>query len=979
MSTGPARTSLPRFGGRAAAWACAGFLLLGLVYTAPLALHLGSALPYAAVPPEGRETAWRVQGDHLQYYYYLWLVRDRVLHAASILRDPFQFAVDGARSNLPNTFLPAALLYLPLSVPGPRLGYNLLVLLSFPAAGLATALLVRRYGLGRGPALVAGVLFACAPYRVGALLGGHPAGMAYALVPLALWGLEGALAGKAAGGLWCAAALAALAVMEPHFFYFAALGLPLYLLARVGLPAWSREQLQVGGGTATLAALVAAAPAGGMLGALGRQGWRLAPGIQLALAAVVMVGFLAVWQLLAAWLRLGGAAPAGRSAARLSLRACLPWLLAAAAVHPRGAPLALVGLGLPFPLHAALLLRTWRAWRVPAGALALAGLGAAAGGGYLLLLRTRLLAQSVSGAGRSLHEVLLFSPTPADLLIRVNPVASRAVYLGAVALALAVIGTGALARWRAPRRRVLAVFPVLLALATALSLGPRLPALPLFEAGFRLVPTWHFIRQPAKFQVLAGLALAVLAAAGVAALARGSRRSRLVVCLTCAALIAVEYHPWRPAGVSRLPTAGAAHAAIRDLGPRALYLPLWPGDSSYSALYLYATTLTRVPMLNGYSAWIGREYVSDVYRALEALNLGALGPAEHAALRRHRVRQVVLDREAFPLKVSPFGPAFTLAGLRASPYLELARPADDRDELWLFTVRERPAGGAAATGAPMSPLGVYWEAESLLRDTGQVADDPEASSGRAVIGQSGRDRPGFLAYGPYRLLPTGSFRAVFRLRGEGAFAEVQVTTEGGRRLLGARGVSLQGRRGFEEAVVWFALAAPAPVEYRVKWDGAGVAAADAVSVTFADIRDPVPSFEIETLAHELRERHDPEAEGGIAGYADPALTPRDRVWQGPLRRYPAGRYRLWVRLKLDRPTDAPLAWCGAQGASLGPLFGGRELRGAEVPAAGHYVELAIPFTLSEARILEFPCLYRGTAGIWFDRLRIEEFGGRPTS
>jgi hypothetical protein len=219
---------------------------------------------------------------------------------------------------------------------------------------------------------------------------------------------------------------------------------------------------------------------------------------------------------------------------------------------------------------------------------------------------------------------------------------------------------------------------------------------------------------------------------------------------------------------------------------------------------------------------------------------------------------------------------------------------------------------------------------------------------------------------------------VFRLRGAGAFAEVQVTTDGGRRLLGTRGVPLQASRVVQEAPVAFTLAAPAAVEYRVKWDGAGTAAVDAVSVSFADVPDPVPSFEVEALGHELRERQDPDAEGGVAGYADPALTPRDRVWEGPLRRYPAGRYRLWVRLKLDRPTGAPLAWCGAQGASLGPLFGGRELRGAEVPTAGRYVELAVPFTLSEAQVLEFPCLYRGVAGIWFDRLRVEEVVSRPT-
>jgi hypothetical protein len=372
-------------------------------------------------------------------------------------------------------------------------------------------------------------------------------------------------------------------------------------------------------------------------------------------------------------------------------------------------------------------------------------------------------------------------------------------------------------------------------------------------------------------------------------------------------------------------------------------------------------------MLNGYSALIDRAYVSDVYRALEPLNLGVVGEAEYEALRRYAVRQVILDRDAFPLKVSPFGPAFTLAGLAASPYLDPVRPAADGDGLWLFRVRQRPG---AAGPRPTSSLGIHWEAESLARETGRVMEDPLASNGRAVEARIGRDRPGFVVFGPYQLLPAGIFRAVFRLRGDDAHAELQVTTAGGRQVLGAQAVRLADRT-VHEVSVDFALDAPAPVEYRVAWNGTGWLAVDAIAVTFAEVPDPAPAFEVEALAHELRERADPEAEGGRAGYADPAVTARDRVWQGPLRRYPSGRYRLWIRLKLDRATAARLAWCGAQMASRGPIRGGRELSGVEVGEPGRYVEVAVPFTLPEAAVLEFPCLYRGETGVWFDRLRVE--------
>jgi hypothetical protein len=513
---------------------------------------------------------------------------------------------------------------------------------------------------------------------------------------------------------------------------------------------------------------------------------------------------------------------------------------------------------------------------------------------------------------------------------------------------------------------VLYALPPLLLLALALSLGPRLAAVPLFEAAFRAVPGWSFIRQPAKFQVLAHLALAILAAAGAGTVARGTRhpRSAAVLAIALGLGAAAEYHPGRPAGLSILPTAGAAFDTIRAVGPRALYVPLWPGDSSYSALYLYATTLTRVPMVNGYSAFIDRGYVSDVYGALEGVNVGAVEAAEHAVLRRLGVRQIVVDASAFPLKVSPFGPALTLAGLRRSPALE---PVEGEGPLWVFRVRERPEGPARPP--PTSPLGIYWEAESLRRETGRVEPDPRASNGRVVAGQAGRDAAGFFAFGPYRVLPPGAYRATFLLRGRGSLVQAQVTAGRGTRVLGSREALLGDPETFGEVIVPFALEAAAAVEYRVRWDGRGTAAFDAVAVAFAAEPEPAAAIEVEALGHELVERADPAASGGRAVVAD-RFAPRDRVWSGPLRRYPAGKHRLWVRLKAERPLAGPLAWCGAQASSLGPIRGGRELTAADVPEAGRYVEVPVDFTLERPEVLEFPCEYRGTTEVWFDRLRI---------
>jgi hypothetical protein len=331
---------------------------------------------------------------------------------------------------------------------------------------------------------------------------------------------------------------------------------------------------------------------------------------------------------------------------------------------------------------------------------------------------------------------------------------------------------------------------------------------------------------------------------------------------------------------------------------------------------------------------------------------------------------VVLDRNAFPFEVNPFGPAYTLANLRGSPYLELARaPGAGEDTIWIFRVLDSPR--ARPPERPVSPVGAFWEAEALARRSGVIEHDPAASNGKVVAGQAGRDRAGFLTFGPYRFLPAGRFRAVFWLRGDGATTDLQVTTSGGRQVLGAETVRPVAGPTFQAVAVPFALDAPAPVEYRVAWDGMGRAAVDAISVVFADALDPAPSYNVEQLYHGLIERPDPDAHASRVGYAKPGRTPHDRVWRGPSRIYSAGRYRLWVRLKADQPTTTAVAWCGAQTSSSGPVVGGREIGGGELGEGGRYVELAVPFTLSRSAVMEFPCVYLGGVGVSFDRLRIE--------
>jgi hypothetical protein len=586
---------------------------------------------------------------------------------------------------------------------------------------------------------------------------------------------------------------------------------------------------------------------------------------------------------------------------------------------------------------------------VPWGSVAAFGLAAAPGGAWLLLLRQAFLVGSIAEAGRTLAEVRGYAPGPAAL-------GAPETYGGWILLALAVAGLAAPrpCGQRTPRL----FYGALLASGIVLSLGPTLPALPLYEALHRWLPLFRLIRNPEKFRLLTVVGAVVLAGAGLAAVAaRAAGPWRRAALGGLAAALVLEVLPWRPIAVTRWPDS-AAYATLRAEAARVLYLPLWPGDSAWSAGYLYHATRTRVPMVNGYSPLVPRRYVAEVFEPLQGLNVGDLGPVEHAALRRLGVSHVVLDRSAFPPQVSPFPSAFTRDRLGAAPALALVR-ADD--PLWVYRVTPPATGGAARA---TSPVGAFFEAEALPQEVGEAAPDPAASGGRAVRARAGVTRAGFLTFGPYRLLPAGAYRATFRVRGAGL--TVEVASDRGRHVVARRAVPASA--GWTDVAVPFTLERARVLEFRVAWDGGGDAAADWVLAVFADRPEPEWAFEVEALPHLLGERPDPGASGGAAGYADPGESRRIPLLTGPARLYPAGAYRLVLRARAAQAARGPLLALTVT-EPAGRELARRAVDGAEL-APGGYREVALEFHLDRAAVLEFPTWYQGDVGVYFDRLTV---------
>jgi hypothetical protein len=610
-----------------------------------------------------------------------------------------------------------------------------------------------------------------------------------------------------------------------------------------------------------------------------------------------------------------------------------------------------VGLIVAHVATLAWLERTPRSAGVPIAAF---GLLAAAGIGWVFMLREAFITGSIADVGRRIDEIRLFSPGPAWLL-------RPATYGGPVLAGLMLVGLTARQRAGDARARLRFLYGAVWVAGLVLTLGPTLPAFPLYKALHRWLPLFGMIRNPRKFDLLAAVGGLALAAFGARATLerltaeRGGRRLRVAGVLTGLVLVATP--PWHGIAVAQFGD-NPVFEALRQGATRVLYIPIWPGDSAYSSLYLYAITRTRVPVVNGYSPFVPRNYVRDIFESLEPLNVGDLGRVEASALRRLGVSHIVVDRALFPPQVSAYPSAFTIRQLRASPALALELASDP---LWLFRVTGADPSDHAG---PTSPVGLFQEAESQNRHTGTVIDAPGASGGRVVAARPGVDLPGFLTFGFSPPLPAGAYTARFRVRGEGL--RVDVAGDGGRRILAERPVDAAPE--WTDVVLPFVVERSRPLEFRASWDGKGAAAIDWVLVIAADRPDPEWTYEVEALPHRLGERSDPLASGGWAGYADPGESRHTALVSGPARLFPAGRYRLAVRLRAATPGRGPLVGLAVT-EPMGAVLATRTVAATEVPV-DTYGEATLDFDLSRPTVLEFPVVYLGEVGVFFDRITV---------
>jgi hypothetical protein len=197
---GAGRRRDPRRSARLVALAAAALYLgAALLVTWPTVAHLGTSFGGTGQPGHGGPSP----GDHLQSVYNLWLPGDQLVHGRAPWRDAYQFQPESPERVNPAGW-PLGAIFWPLEqLLGAVLAWNVLGLAFYVVAGGVTALWLRALGLGTVAALVGGLVFAIAPYRV-AQSTEHLLGPLSILLPTAL------LAWERRRYAWAAVALASI-------------------------------------------------------------------------------------------------------------------------------------------------------------------------------------------------------------------------------------------------------------------------------------------------------------------------------------------------------------------------------------------------------------------------------------------------------------------------------------------------------------------------------------------------------------------------------------------------------------------------------------------------------------------------------------------------------------------------------------------------------------------------------------------------
>lgn len=563
--------------------------------------------------------------------------------------------------------------------------YNLLFIASFALSGFGTYLLVRDLTGDRRAAFIAGLVYGFLPYRIASVP--HLQVLSSQWMPLALYGLNRFLT---TGSKKALAGGTAAVVMQNwscgyYLLYFAPF-VPLFVLQRM----WTLGTLR----NVRTWTLLSAAAAGTLVLTLPflfpyREAQQL---FAIARPFGEVVTFSAnFWSYLTASenLNLWGTAlrfsprPEGET-----FLGFMPWLLAAVA------------------LVTSMREVSSQADRSPTGHIAPGFIAPGSSRGTTWRVITWFLIVASITQFIALMSVVIFGGFEVNVFgIHIRARTPMRIVFQFVAAAGLLLAVSPRMRHRAAVlvKSPVAFFFCATFLAIWLSFGPmpldgagRASGFGIYGGLYHYVPGFNGVRVPARYAMIAGLFLAVLAGFGTGALfdppkpgavSSGRRRAAMaivaaVILLEGAALPMDINRTWNkneatpPARVVPRAQAPPVYARIAALPPGAVITEFPFGDGAWEIRYVYYAAAHWKPITNGYSGAFPQRYTE---RAARLQRVPANPDASWQALRDSETTHVVVHRNAF---AKPEDADAVEAWLKSHGAIELER-FPDGDILWV--------------------------------------------------------------------------------------------------------------------------------------------------------------------------------------------------------------------------------------------------------------------------------------------------------
>jgi len=422
--------------------------------------------------------------------------------------------------------------------------------------------------------------------------------------------------------------------------------------------------------------------------------------------------------------------------------------------------------------------------------------------------------------------------------------------------------------------------------------------------------------------------------------------------------IAIDYFPTSAVGITLLPPKSKVYEYVKENNgnKNLLCLPIWPGDTAWSSVYLYYVTQTKVPLVNGYYPVVPRHYVENVFYPLYSLNVGEVLPKQAELLKKLNVKYVVFHEEAFPGKVSHFPAQITLAHLMNNPYLKFVTHSQPH---WLFELLDNPR--QVQVEPVKTPIGIY------------------------LMGRKLKSSKDYVVKHRIQILPPGKYKAIFTFSEVSTpVVEIELWGNDPMKRKDRDYVDLKllakskGKK--REVKIPFILEHAQLVTFQVKRPAQGEIKVESILVTQMGESGFIETLEAESLFTHGRIVIDSLASGKEAVYGAPQTLSQTELLYGPYRSYPKGEYKalFWVKPGLAEPgesllcADLPVARLEVVGDFGQKVFAKKELLAMDLLKEESYHPVEVSFTLERNEVLEFRVPYLRQMGLYIDKVEIEK-------